>query len=209
MRGAWFGLALLLAAGAGFGQDATFRQVTGKVEVNSGTGWKPAATGTAVARGSVISTGFDSTAILDLGQSTVSVKPLTRLTLEELVQQSGSQTTGLFLRTGKVSAQVKTAEGLRQDFKLRSPVSTAAVRGTSFVYDGQTVEVSEGVVEFLNLLEQRLAVAAGEGALTDGQTLRGGEETRQIDATINPATGEVRLRIGGAAETGGLKIRLQ
>jgi len=209
MRNAWIVLAALLAAGAAFGQNAVFTQVTGKVEVNPGTGWRPAAVGTAVAKGAVVSTGFDSTAVLDVGQSTVSVRPLTRMTLEDLVQQQGSQATSLFLRTGKVSAQVKTVAGLRQDFKLRSPVSTAAVRGTSFTYDGQSVEVSEGVVEFLNLLEQRKAVAAGEGAQTDGTSLLGGADLKEISATVNPKTGEVQLTIGGAAETGGLKIRLQ
>jgi hypothetical protein len=201
--------AALIVAGVAFAQDAVFTQVSGKVEVNPGSGWKPAAVGSAVAKGAMISTGFDSTAVIDVGQSTVSVRPLTRMSLEELVQQPGSQTTSLFLRTGKVSAQVKTAEGLKQDFKLRSPVSTAAVRGTSFTYDGQSVQVSQGVVEFINKLEQRKAVAAGEGAATDGHSLIGGEDLQQINASVNPKTGEVTLDIGGATAVGGLKIRLQ
>jgi hypothetical protein len=201
--------AAFLAAGVAFAQDAVFTRVSGKVEVNPGSGWKAAAVGTTVAKGTMISTGFDSTAVLEVGQSTVSVRPLTRMSLEELVQQPGSQTTSLYLRTGKVTAQVKTAEGLKQDFKLRSPVSTAAVRGTSFTYDGHSVRVSEGVVQFINRLEQRTAVAAGEGASTNGRSLLGAADVKELTASVNPSTGEVTLNIGGGVAVGGLKFRLQ
>ena len=41
--------------------------------------------------------------------------------LEELIEKEGTISTGLNLRVGKIRAEVKTTEGLRQDFRLTSP----------------------------------------------------------------------------------------
>ncbi len=47
------------------------------------------------------------------------------MTVEELVQREGTIGTTLFLRVGRVKAEVKSVEGLTQEFKLRSTVSVA------------------------------------------------------------------------------------
>jgi hypothetical protein len=99
-----------------------------------------------ISRGTTISTGFGSRALLDLGNAVLNVQPLTRLRLEELIQKEGTVQTDLFLRVGKVKAEVKSVAGLQQDFKLRSPVSTAAVRGTEFDYSGYDIVVINGEV---------------------------------------------------------------
>ena len=56
--------------------DATVRSVSGKVEIQpSGGGWTPLAAGDRIAQGSTISTGFRSTAVLEVGSAVLEVKP--------------------------------------------------------------------------------------------------------------------------------------
>ena len=158
-------------------QNAVVKQVSGKVEFKAPLkGWEPARVGMTIPKGSFISTGFKSIVILEMGASALSVSQLTRMTLEELVTNEGIQQTGVFLRVGRVSAQVKTTEGIRHDFKLRSPVSTAAVRGTDFEYDGWTLKVEDGVVALTDPLSRERLVIAGEKGYTDGLSLTTGEE---------------------------------
>jgi hypothetical protein len=146
-------------------QSATITAVRGKVQVKALTGpWQIAAVGTELSLGSTVSTGFKSEARIDVGDSELIVRPLTRMRLEELVKKEAAQKTSLYLNVGRVSARVKTAEGLQHDFELRSPVSTAAVRGTDFDYDGFALLVREGAVEIFSRLRQRHAAYAGEAA---------------------------------------------
>ena len=143
--------------------DATVRSVSGKVEIQpAGGGWIPLAAGDRIAQGSTISTGFRSTAVLEVGSAVLEVKPLTRMRLDELIEREGVVKTELFLRVGRVKADVRQREGLQQDFRLSSPVSTAAVRGTSFEYDGVNLQVLEGLVAIANAYGQSIAVSGGQ-----------------------------------------------
>ena len=66
--------------------SATLKEFTGKVEVKApGGDWRPAVIGSKLALGASISTGFSSTALLDLGTATLQVAPLTRMQLVDLV----------------------------------------------------------------------------------------------------------------------------
>jgi hypothetical protein len=163
----------LLLASALFAQSpATLKEATGKVEVRiAGGAWRPAVVGMKLEMGAFISTGFSSTALLDLGTSTLNVAPLTRMQLVDLVARQGSVSTSLFLKVGKVRAEVKSVKGVRQDFTLKGPQATAAVRGTQFVFDGLTVDVVNGVVQFTNTRGQYRDVSAGEGSSTNGTSL--------------------------------------
>jgi hypothetical protein len=169
-------LIIILAPGL-FSQTAVVKQVVGKVEVKApGQAWVPAKVGMDVSKGSFISTGFRSTAVLEMGPSVLNVRQLTRMQLEELLEKEGTMTTGLYLNVGKVNAKVKSVKGLSHDFKLRSPVSTAAVRGTDFDYDGRILKVREGIVDFINELKQRRKVfdearLAADGGIETGDTV--------------------------------------
>lgn len=181
---------LLLAAGAVFAQEqAILREYSGKVEVlPPGKNWEPAARNLVIARGATISTGFNSYATLDLGTSKVQVKPLTRMTLSELVRKEGEVTTTLDLRVGRVRAKVEKAEGLQHNFTLKSPVSTAAVRGTEFEYDSVTVKVIEGLVGFYNSVNQGKSVGAGEESSVTGTAAPTGAEEALIATTTTTIT---------------------
>ena len=183
---------MIIIAAVLFAADLTavVKDVSGKVEVMSpGGSWKKASTGMKIETGDSISTGFRSQAILTLGASQVVVKQLTRMELTELVEKQGTVRTGLNLRVGKIKAKVRTTAGLRQDFRLTSPVSTAAVRGTDFEYDGVNLKVLEGSVEFTNKRGQRRLVPAGVASKIIGTGLpQSGEELKNLLISIDPST---------------------
>lgn len=133
-----------------------------------GGAWTAATVGMRLSSGDTVSTGFGSSASLAVGNSTVSLTPLTRLTLEELLQREDTQQTRLFLQVGKVRADVKTAEGLNHDFQLRSASTTASVRGTSFEFDGISVRGYAGEVQVSNLAGHGRRVIRGETVSAQG-----------------------------------------
>jgi hypothetical protein len=182
---------LFLAGGALSAQStAVIKELSGKVELQAPQAdWVPARVGMTVSRGTTISTGFNSRALLDLGSSVLNVRPLTRLRLEELLEREGTVQTELYLRVGKVRAEVKSIAGTEQNFTLRSPVSTAAVRGTKFEYNGFDVLVTEGNVVYLTLLGQGRSYSSGEGGGSDGyQTPASGGDTKDSSSSVNPYT---------------------
>jgi hypothetical protein len=165
-------LVLLTAALPLFAQNsASVERVRGKVEMQlPGRPWQAVAAGDQLPLGATISTGFRSEALLQIGSATLEVKALTRMRLDELVEREGLVETELFLRVGRVRAEVRPREGLQQEFRLKSPVSTAAVRGTSFDFDGVNLQVLTGLVNLANNYGQSGQVGAGEGSSTDGFT---------------------------------------
>ena len=154
---------VLMVAGAGYGQAFVVKEVKGKVEVQSGAaGWRAATTGMRLNKGTTISTGFNASVVLDVEGAVLQVKPLTRMRIDELVKKEGTVSTGLYLKVGKVKADIKSSEGLKHDFSLRSSVSTAAVRGTSFEFDGVNLWVENGTVVLTNILNQSRAFTGGQ-----------------------------------------------
>lgn len=162
-------LVLLVVAMSAWGQ-AEFSEVNGKVEIRpaSGGSWIPAEVGMAIDQNTMISTGFNASAALRMGASTVQVEQLTRMVFEEIVEQSDSVQTRLNLNVGRMSAQVRSADGRSQDFQVRSPISTAAVRGTDFSFDGEELEVTEGEVAFVNNYGQQRPVQQGQKSQVTG-----------------------------------------
>lgn len=141
-----FGVPSLWAASPG----AVLQSLKGKVEVKAPgeTHWTPATDGEALPLATTLSTGFDSSVVVAIGKTTIQVKPLTRMTIDMLVEEGGAVKTSTFLRVGNVSVAVKSADGVKQDFKVQSPFSTASVRGTEFDFDGLHLAVREGLVAF-------------------------------------------------------------
>ena len=115
-----------------------------------------------------ISTGFGARATLSVGASTIQVAQLTRLTVEELADDGSTVSTGIFVPVGRVRASIATSPTRSTDFTVRTAQSTAAVRGTEFETNGWQLSVTEGVVEFANLLGQGRNVGAGQISVTTG-----------------------------------------
>lgn len=128
---------------------AVMKDVKGRVELKAPDGdWGPAVAGAALAKDTMISTGFNSQATVALGGSVLTIKPITRLTLEDIVRQEGNESVSLYLLAGRVKAEVHPPVGGKTDFKVKSPTATASVRGTEFEFDAVNLDVADGVVSF-------------------------------------------------------------
>ncbi|MFA6505170.1 MAG: FecR family protein [Treponemataceae bacterium] len=151
------------SAASVFAQEAVFSDISGKVEYQKvGADWRPAKSGVKIGKGTIVSTGFKSTAALKLDDTTISLKPLTRLTLEALVKTQGGTQTQLYLLAGRVKADVPPQAGRTTDFRVKSPTATASVRGTGFEFDGINLIVDRGSVELKTPTGQYRMIAAGE-----------------------------------------------
>lgn len=133
--------------------QAVVKEFSGKVEVKQpGQDWRPVELNMSISKGATVSTGFSSRLLLALGQTQISVRPLTRMVLRELIKRETTNTTSLALRVGKVNVTVKAAPGERSDFTVTGPASTAAVRGTEFDFDvniDDRTTVHEGFVSVI------------------------------------------------------------
>jgi hypothetical protein len=162
---------IFICAGNAFTQttEARFLEVTGTVETKDASSpeWKKAAPGDLIGKNTTISTGLKSSAVISLGSSRLDVRPLTMLTLEELVQRDGAEETSLYLRTGRVRAVVTPPAGQNVDFTVGSPVTTASVRGTSFEFDGRRLRVEDGWVLLEGSGGQKVYVARTQRSYVD------------------------------------------
>lgn len=168
--------ALVIAVFAGTARlaalDGQVVAVSGKVEFQDAKGiWKALKAGDAIVAGTMISTGFKSEATVKLGASVLTIRPLTRMTLTQLVEKSDTVDTELYLEVGNVKAEVNSLEGKKNGFSVKSPVATASVRGTVF-------EVGVGEI---TVLEGTVAVQTGIGQIRTGEV---GQTLKLVDKSV-------------------------
>lgn len=187
-----------------FTLDAVVVSVLGKAEVQTSQGWQPMTTGAKLTAGTLVSTGFKSQAVLTIGKSTVTVQPLSRLTIEQLTERADSDVSKIYLDAGSIKADIKAAENKRVGFTVKSPVATASVRGTSGTIDSfgalestsgvwMVVPASEGDDEVV----QGVAVAKGssisvssEGRVTPPQQANAQTATGASPTSVLPSAAE-------------------
>ena len=164
--------AMMLAASvAAMPQDITLTAASGRVEIREpGAAWQAVAVLDRIPVGAEIATGLGARATININGNLVRIEPMSRVAVSSFLRAGNATTTELNLRVGRVSAEVRTTEGLQQDFRLRSTQSTASVRGTSFVYDGTELRVDEGSVALSNRLNQQRIVIAGQESRAEGFT---------------------------------------
>jgi hypothetical protein len=192
MKKTVLGFLFVLAATALFSQEVIIREITGTVEVKEADAavWSAAQPGQRIARTATLSTGFKSTAILGLGNSTLTVQPLTRLTVDEIQEAAGNERVNVNLRTGRIRADVKPPVGGKTEFTVRSPTATASVRGTAFEFNGVELRVDEGRVHLSGGDQSGAYVGAGHQVRTDiesGRTVGVAETLREELAPSLPA----------------------
>jgi len=183
-------LIIVSAASAVQAQTVKVGSVTGKVEVQQpGQSWQNATSGMIIPANSQISTGFASEAKVIMDNADITVRALTRMSIQEYSTSGDTTTTKLFLGSGKIRTDVKKSEGKVNDFQIRSPVATAAVRGTSFEFDGIRLTVNEGNVEFFSKTGSKVQVPAGSSsqATEDGGASTPADEKKQ-EASVSAST---------------------
>ncbi len=191
-------VALLLVAAPLGSAEARVLETDGRVEIRTAPeeDWQDLEAGTVVPIGATISTGFDAGALIEVGpEALLEVDALTRLTLEELIEEEGLVESDLHLSVGSVRGDVDPVEDVQTEFELSSPVATAAVRGTSFEFDGVNLQTFAGRVELSNRFNQRVTVRAGERSSTTGEDIPpSGDVALERDTTVSIYTAGVEDR---------------
>lgn len=130
--------------------SAQVLQVSGKAEVLNGTEWKVLSVGDTLQNGDTIQTGFKSSLVLKVKESTINVAALTRMTVEQLSGNSQKDDVRVFVKTGSVNSNVQKSPNKKLGFTVRTPVATASVRGTEFsvenTFNSVAVSTSRGSV---------------------------------------------------------------
>ncbi|MDR1839984.1 MAG: FecR domain-containing protein [Treponema sp.] len=131
-------------------QFGIIRELSGNVELKTAGSsvFVPAQQGSHVAQDTIVSTGFRSTAIIDVGSSVITVRPLTRLSLSEIQSSSGTENLNVNLQAGRIRVDVKPPAGTRAATTIQSSSSTASARRTTFEMDIFDLDVIEGRVVF-------------------------------------------------------------
>ncbi len=183
-------ISVILPVSALDGQVVT---VSGKVEYQDASGvWKGLQAGDFLKSGTMISTGFKSEATVKLGASILTVKPLTRMTLTQLVEKEDTVDTELYLEVGNVKAEVNSLNNKKNGFTVKSPVATASVRGTVFEI-GEELVVLQGSVVFVTPIGQTRTGQAGQQLQLVGETVSSPvaalqEKMETIVLTSTPST---------------------
>ena len=143
------------------------KEVVGTVELKrpGQSAFVPAKAGETVAQETVISTGFRSMALISLGGTIITVKPLTMLSLAAISLQAAEERVELRLRAGRVRVDVAPVAGTKTDLTVGSSYATASVRGTSFEFDTQNIYLYEGVVAYRGTAGGIRRVRAGSSSL--------------------------------------------
>jgi len=199
---------------ASFAQSGVIREVSGEVELkpSGAVAFTAARVGDTVARDTIVSTGFKGTAVITIGSSTLTVRPLTRLSLAEIQSASGSETLNVDLQTGRVRVDVNPPAGTRTNMTVHSPSATASVRGTSFEFDTVNLTVREGTVSFSSTSSGvATMVRGGESSFvgTDGQPANPAEVTAASLLPSAPVGSETSgAQTSSPSSTGDIDITL-
>jgi len=159
----------VLAAMSAFTQNGVIKDLTGTVELKNANSavFTEAKAGDVVKQDTVVSTGFKSTALIEIGSTTLTVRPLTRLTLTEIKASSESESLNVNLQSGRVRVDVKPPAGTKAIMTVSSPSATASVRGTSFELDSRNLYVVNGKVAFKGTRGAYTLITAGSESTTD------------------------------------------
>ena len=223
-------LLMIFATSAVSALDGEIVAVSGKVEYNDGSGvWKPAKTGGIISAGSIISTGFKSEATVKLGTSILSIRPLTRMTLRQLVERDDVVDTEVYLDVGKVKAEVNSLNNKKNGFSVKTPVATASVRGTVYEVSDREVRVLSGNVvcttrrgvsyslrpgavlkiEKKSVKTLRRILSAGMGSITLSSLPSAETTSPIIEALGGPASKKPEAPPAGNADETSLVITIQ
>ena len=184
-----------------FAMQAEVVSTKGKAEVQNAGAWVALKAGDTLDQGSVIQTGFKSEVVLKIKESTVTVAPLSRLTLQTLAERQGigsakgRDDTTIFLDTGSLRSNVQKSADRRVGFTVRSPVATASVRGTIFDfatrYKSVALNASQGKVAFWkNTKKSEAQFAAEQAALDNIENIENVENLENQEAPENLANQE-------------------
>ncbi len=144
--------------------------------------WKDAAVNDDLSPGAEVRTGMRSRVTLRFRNATVLVDSSTNFSVPTIEQEGDVLRTIAAVRSGRADFKVDKV-GLQNDFKVVTPSTTLAVRGTSF----STVTGPLKGVEIVGARENAIrAIEVRYAALNQPVEMSGGSEARSTSETPNP-----------------------
>ncbi|MEK7422383.1 MAG: FecR domain-containing protein, partial [Actinomycetota bacterium] len=149
------GSAGLLGGGRALGSSTTLTVIGGDVSARHGAGGQfvAAVDGEVLNAGDAVPTGPDARAVLTYFEgSTVTIEPNTELAIDTATAQGGDTVVQMTQNVGRTWHVVATLVAGGSKYEVRTPASTASVRGTAFevVTDGTTTTVTTTDVTVIN-----------------------------------------------------------
>ncbi len=189
-------ICFIFVAATSYAEDAVvkLKEMSGMVmvKVQPATEWTQATAGQILKKNDSIKTEADGKAVLEFpNNNSVSLKPKTEISIEELVWDAAAKKVGINMTSGELKTVLNKVD-TPSDFKIKTPTAICGARGTIFYVvvfaDGTGVYVEQGLVEFLNTISgQSYTVYEGnrsdsnsDGSITEPQTLSKDE----VDAII-------------------------
>ena len=178
----------MFAVSGVFAQQAVIKELSGTVEIKKpgSAVWEKAVQGQIITGDTVVSTGFKSSALISFGNSLLTVRPMTRLTLTEISNIAGTETINTTLQAGRVRVDANPPAGTKGSYNVQSPIATASVRGTVFEITTYTLYVSKGSVEFRGSSGVPVIVDAGGTSAIDERTGRPALPIDTLFAALDP-----------------------
>lgn len=188
-------LALTINAARAEDLTAVVTRIEKRVEVQKGgAAWEPAVPKMRLAVGDKIHTGFRATATVRFADgSVIDIKPMSMVMLQKLEDANGKVKNRVWLKVGELSAKVERPLGTPADFQVKTPTTTASVRGTRI----RSIATHPGIGTVVRMgTEGRMQVAGRTGRVhVDAE-----DETVQRDSEATPLTPEEMQRREGAAD---------
>jgi len=176
--------------------------------------WVEAVKGQAVAKHDVVRTEADSNAVLEFAdKSSVTLKPNTEITIEELVLDKTVRKVGINMPVGELRSII-TKVDTPSEFVVKTPTAISGARGTVFyvMFDGTNTRifVTEGSVDFSNangensvvVIENMSSIASGDGTVGEPRELTGEEREQALAGWLGGAIAEFYTPPEGGGNTG-------
>ena len=179
MKNMLFVIVFILTGFYAFCQDAFIDQLTGEVGIKQPqeASFRTANKGDRLLKDTIIQTSFRSYAVIKIGVTMITVRPLTTLSLTEIQKLDETESLNVNIQAGRVRVNVNPPAGTKASTTLTSPSSVASVRGTDFEFDTNNLYVNEGTVSFVGNNGQNVLVNAGERS----QVEQTGQVTNPLD----------------------------
>jgi len=190
-------LTLSLTAYGLYSQNSVILEITGNVELKpaGSSAFTTASPGDEIAPDTIISTGFNSTAVISAGNSIITVYPLAYL--------SFSEKTKINLQTGRIKVDTDPSLCAITNFTVSSPASSTAspadtasvIQGTNFEFNTFNVSVNGGKATFLGASGPAIIVNEGREASIgpDGRPF-----TSPLSSILSSAPGSSRGSSSGS-----------
>lgn len=170
----------------------TLSDLTGKTEIQFGRGaWQPATPGMKLKQGDRLHTGFRAGMTMTFPDgSTVRVQPMTFLSIDDFSRGPNGLRVRILLKSGEVKAQINRLPGAYGDFQVKTPTTTASIRGTKFSV------LHDGTATFVAVTESSVEVTANNGREV---VVPAGKQTRSTAKSVSAP-----VAIGRGEKRGGL-----